>query len=118
MTEAIGTMSFDRPKHRAGTSVDKPTPDNQRVVFLEVLGQVIRETYSGVAAETVPRDGGLVLFVTSNTPCLRRLDVGADFTDNGWRYVWASDSRPIGPTEDTVGVAGAIIRYLRRPVSM
>jgi uncharacterized membrane-anchored protein len=106
-------MSFDRPRHRAGTAVDTGTPDNQRKVFLGVLGQVLRETYTGITAETVLRGGSPVLFVVSHSPVLKRADISADFTDDGWWYAWARDSRTIGPVEDSVGVARAIASWLR-----
>jgi hypothetical protein len=67
---------------------------------------------------TVRRDGGLVLFVVSHVPFLKRAEIGANFTASGWWYVWVADSRTIGPVDDTVRVAEIIVRHLRRPVAM
>jgi hypothetical protein len=82
------------------------------MVFLDVLGQVLqgaRHVTSGV----VLRQGCAVLFVVSSLPATRSVEIGCEFTEDGWWYSWATDSRTIAPVEDTARTADVIIRNLR-----
>ena len=67
----------------------------------------------GISSGVVLRQGRTVLCAVSSQPVTRSVEVGCDFTEDGWWYSWIEDARTIAPVQDTKCAAEAIIGYLR-----
>lgn len=106
--------SFDRPRHET-IPVDRPAPANQRMTFLEVLGQVIRARYPGLVATVLPGSAsGPARLRVSNPRAEEAVEeIGCDFTPDGWTFVWCWGDgeyagQAIGPAGNPHGVARAV----------
>jgi hypothetical protein len=85
------------------------------VLFLDVLGQVIREVFpldADIRPATSERPVTLRV-VNPRAPESLTEDIGCDFTEDGWWFVWQWGEgdyagQTIGPAEDPKGVARAV----------
>jgi hypothetical protein len=100
------------------TVEDRTQVSTVRDTFLSLLAVELRR-YDSISAELVTREGRQVLFVVSNSPMLRTVEIGADYTlQEGWWYSWITDPNTIAPVQDVEGTADVVIKHLRtRPQS-
>ncbi|MBA9001728.1 hypothetical protein [Thermomonospora cellulosilytica] len=104
-------MSFDRGRRAAGKG-DRPVLVNDRRTFLQALDEAVRGN-PGLACGIVTRDGVPVLCVINSEMPQYKAEIGADFIDGDWRFVWAVSGEAIGPVDDLEGAVAAIARAVR-----
>lgn len=105
-------MDFERSRKSADVN-DQALPSNQRVVFLDVLHQVIKERWPDLRSTVVLRSGCPVLFVFNSFHVAHCADVACDFDRTaGWRFTWVASDIAFCRAEDAVGAAEIIARTL------
>ncbi|MGK5557347.1 hypothetical protein ACSNOI_37645 [Actinomadura kijaniata] len=66
----------------------------------------------GLACGIVIRRGTPILNVVQIGAARRMVEVGCDYVDGCWRYVWADSGDVIAPVGDVAGVVRVLVREL------
>ncbi|WP_157431315.1 hypothetical protein [Actinomadura hibisca] len=103
-------MSFDSPQY-GEVSAGQPALAGERRAYLTALDAAV-VARGGMSCGVVPRAGTPVLHVINAESPRRSVEVGCDFVDGAWRFVWAATGETIGPVDDATGVVDAIARSL------
>jgi hypothetical protein len=80
-------MSFDSPRH-AKAPADQPVLTSERRGHLTTLDEAM-VARGGMSCGVVPRDGVPVLHVINAVLPRRSVEVGCDFVDGAWWFIWA-----------------------------
>ncbi|MFC6880169.1 MULTISPECIES: hypothetical protein [Actinomadura] len=99
-------MSHHSPRH-ARVSADQPMPDDGRRSYLSALEAAVGE-HGGMSCGVVPREGTPVLHVINAELPGRWVEVGCDYVDGAWWFVWDCTGQTIGTVDDSAGVARVV----------
>ncbi|MQY04223.1 hypothetical protein [Actinomadura macrotermitis] len=88
---------------------EQPASPSERRPFLSVLDAAVRE-HGGMSCGVIIRRGLPVLHVINAVSATRSVEVGCDFTEGAWRFVWAGSGEVIGAVDDVASVVRVIAR--------